>query len=577
MDIDYESPDIRMPPTTDELEESPDILIPTTDEDDVSTVANDSLEQRSECIEAYQNLITTYNASLLKKLPHDVVDSCIEYAKKTANRSVNGKTRRVLAKLIENHQVDKRPIASFIGGPVNISCYWSEKYKKIIYIIGEFHVNGDDCKKLTRGRYDNPKIINIVDYLKQYFSFPTAFTDFYLEMPAFIMPYGYYYRHGNSINILKLRDIFHKCVDATLRNEERDCDLSRMHYFDIRSGDVKDGLLNPISIFCLDGETMNSILNKKPYNMFIILRNLRAFYVTYYNLLTLFSSSTYEDNQEYHNMWYRQINEFPLLQKELKNAIVGYEDEKMSDIIENFIKEEMTLNLRATIKSNKETISREGLRKASIYFNKLCESFFKECKKKQGNISIERKEKYFTHLHSSLKIILNTCVIYNSVVTDGYLLARVFKKFNIDTEDINKKRPTDEPEEPHNIIIYAGDAHSTVYRKFLTQLGFEDKGRSGEMNTQKEIVSGTVYSCIDMSKIKQPLFSDWPPLKLKTRHVIPNNPNVPKEDEKFKIPRSIENIKNKNMRYNKFSYKHKIPTILPDVAEMLPWSRRSVD
>ena len=559
----------------DKLEESSDLPMTQTDDD-----TNDSLEQPIECIEAYQELITTYNASLLKKLPRDVVDACTKYAKETAKSSVDGKTRRVLAKLIENHQAkqDMRPIASYIGGPVNISCHWSEKYKKLIYVIGEFHVNGDDCKKLMRGRLDNRKIINIVDYLKQYFSFPTAFTDFYLEMPAFIMPHGYYYRHGNSINILNLRDTFHKCVDATLRNEERDCDLSRMHYFDIRAGDVKHGLLNPISIFYLDGELMNKILIKQPYNTFIILKNLKAFYLTYYNLITLFSSSTYEDNQEYHNIWYRQISEFPLLQKELKRTIVGYEDEKMNDIIENFIKEEMTLNLRATITFQEETVSREILRKASISFNKLCVDFFKECKEKQGNIKIEKKEQYFTRLHASLTKILTICKTYNAIVIDGYLLARVFKKFNIDTEDINKKRPTDEPEEPHNIIIYAGDAHSTVYRKFLTQLGFEDKGSSGEMNTEKKIFYDTVYSCIDMSKIKQPLFSDWPPIKLKTKVVsMPNNPIVPKKDEKFKIPRSIENIKNKNVTYNKFSYKHKIPTILPEVAEMLLSRHRALD
>ena len=551
-------------------EESSDLLMAESGSD--TMVANDNLEQPSECIQAYEDLITTYNTSLLKRLPRDVVDACTEYAKESAILPVNGKTRRVLAKLIENHQAkqDMRPIASYIGGPVNISCHWSETYKKFIYIIGEFHVNGDDCKKLTRGRQDKPEIINIVDYLKQYFSFPTAFTDFYLEMPAFIMPQGYYYRHGNSINILNLRDTFHKCVDATLRNEDKDCVLSRMHYFDIRAGDVKHGLLNPISIFYLDGEVINKILIKKPYNTFIILKNLKAFYVTYYNLITLFSSSTYEDNQEYHNMWYRQISEFPLLQKELERTIVGYEDEKMNDIIENFIKEEMTLNLRAPITFQEETVSREILRKASISFNNLCVHFFKECEKKQGDILIERKEEYFTRLHASLRIILTVCKTYNAIVIDGYLLARVFKKFNIDTEDINKKRPTDEPQEPHNIIIYAGDAHSKVYRKFLTQLGFEDKGSSGEMDTEKKIVSDTVYSCIDMSKIKQPLFSDWPPIKLKTKILsMPKNPFDPKKHQLFKIPRSIENIRNKNMTYNPQSYKHQIPTILPDVADML--------
>jgi len=558
------------------IDESPDIPMTPTDDD-----TNDSLEQPIECIQAYQDLITTYNASLLKKLPYEVVNACTDYAKKKANQSVDGKTRKVLAKLIENHQAkeDKRPIASFIGGPMNISCHWSEKYNKLIYIFGELHYDGDDCNKLTKGRVDKPEIIHIVDYLKQYFSFPTAFTDFYLEMPAFVMPDGYYYRHGNNFNILKLRDTFHKCVDATLRNEQKDCNLSRMHYFDIRQGDVKGSQQNPISIFLLDGYQMIRILFNKPYNIFIILKNLKAFHVTYYNLITLFSSSTYEDNQEYHNMWYSQMSEFPLLQKELKRVIDGYEDEKMKDIIENFIKEEMTLNLRTTHKIQGDTVSREMLKRASTVFNQLCLQFFEECKNRQGKILPERQETYFTRLHASLITIHKICVTYNCIVIDGYLLARVFKKFDIDTQDLNKKRQTDEPKEPHNIIIYAGNAHSKVYRKFLTQLGFEDKGNSGQMDHKKKVsdTDGTVYKCIDMSKIKQPLFSDWPPIKLKTRAVaLPKNPFVSNKHDLFKIPSSITNIK-RNPRDNPQSYKHRIPTILPDVAEMLLPRHKALD
>ena len=506
---------------------------------------------------------------MLKKLPHDVVDACTEYAKESAILPVNGKTRRVLAKLIENHQAkdDKRPIASYIGGPMNISSHWSEKYKKIIYIFGELHVNGDDCSKLTKGRRDKPEIINIVDYLKQYFSFPTAFTDFYLEMPAFTMPQGYYYRlGGNGINILNLRDTFHKCVDANLRDGEKDCILSRMHYFDIRQGEVKDGL-NSISIFILDGDELLKILNTKTYNILIILKNLKAFYATYYNLISLFSS---EDNQEYYNMWYNQINEFGLLQKELTRVIDGHEDEKMKDIIENFLKEEMTVNLRSTIMSEGEIESQKILKKESIFFNNLCVHFFKECKKNQGKISIKRKEEYFTRLYKSLRTIHKICVGYNCIVIDGYLLARVFKKFNTNTEVRDKKRPTDEPEEPHNIIIYAGNDHSKLYRKFLTQLGFEDKGSSGQMDTQKKVfdTDDGVHKCVDMSKIKQPFFSHWPPIKLKTRALfIPKNPSVPNKHELFKIPKSVTNISG-HLLYNKLSYKHQIPNILSDFDEI---------
>ena len=58
----------------------------------------------------------------------------------------------------------------------------------------------------------------------------------------------------------------------------------------------------------------------------------------------------------------------------------------------------------------------------------------------------------------------------NSRVPDAYTLARIFKKFKLNTDKPEKKRVTDEPEESHNIIIYAGDNHCEIYRKFLNEV-----------------------------------------------------------------------------------------------------------
>lgn len=494
--------------------------------------------QPSVCIQAYKDLITTYNTSLLKKLPRGVVDACTEYAKETANLSFNGKTRTVLAKLIENHQAkeDKRPIASYIEGPLNISCHWSEKYKKLIYIIGELHNAVNDCNKLTKGRLDNPEIIDIVDYFKQYFSFLTAFTDFYLEMPAFIMPEGYYYQFLGYSRINMLRRTFQKCVDSKLRRGEKDCDLSRMHYFDIRDGDVKDGKLNRISIFLRDGIKLCNILQKTD-DKYLYFENLKAFYDTYNNLIRLFMFSSDIDpakngRQHYYNMWYSQIDKFPLLQKELRRVIT-YQGEDMKSLIVDFIKEELTVMLGRT--NEKEECSQEILKTSSIEFNNLCIHFFQAFK--DDDLSKQTMINYSTFLNKFLQKIIKICVTYNSFVIDGYLLARVFKKFDIYTEDTDKKRLTDEPEEPHNIIIYGGTSHCAIYRKFLEELGFEDKGSSGEMDYEK-ISTGDVSSCIDMSKIKQPLFSDWPPIKPKHSPFIRPNPFVVK-DELFKVPEAV--------------------------------------
>jgi len=513
----------------------------------------------SECIQAYKNLIITYNTSLLKKLPRDVVDACTEYTKKTANLPEDGKTRKVLAKLIENQADDKRPIASYIGGPMNISCHWSEKYKKLIYIIGERHTSGDDCSRIKKGRRENPEIINIVDYLKQYFSFPTAFTDFYLETPAFIMPEGYYYQFTIHNRINMLRHTFHKCIDPKLRGGEEDCNLSRMHYFDIRQGDVKDGKLNIISIFIRDGIFFIEVLKKKSLDKIILFEHLKAFYRKYYNIIRLFMFLSHTDlakdsSQHYYNMWYSQIKKFPLLQKEL-GRVVGYGGEDMKDLIVDFIKEELTVMLGRTIV--KEGLSQKILKKASTEFNTLCNQYFQDFK--EYKISEQTKIKYSKYLSENLEKIVHNCIAYNSFITDAYLLARVFKKFDIDTEDQLKKRSTDEPEEPHNIIIYGGTSHCKIYRKFLTQLGFEDKGSSGQMNYEN-LLPGDVEKCINMSSIKQPLFSDWPPIKPKSSSPFIQYNSFVDKDELFKVPETVTKLPFSGPRTNQYSYKKTLPS-----------------
>jgi len=94
--------------------------------------------------------------------------------------------------------------------------------------------------------------------------------------------------------------------------------------------------------------------------------------------------------------------------------------------------------------------------------------------------------------------------IINSVLVDVYTLARIFKKFQLN-QTINARK-TDEPEEPHNIIIYAGDLHSQNIRRFLHEkLGFEP---ISEWKGDPDI-----DFCVDIRNFEQPFFSSWPPEK----------------------------------------------------------------
>ena len=61
---------------------------------------------------------------------------------------------------------------------------------------------------------------------------------------------------------------------------------------------------------------------------------------------------------------------------------------------------------------------------------------------------------------------------------------------------------TDQPIRAHNIIIYAGETHSEIYRKFLEQNTFKEIGKAG--NTQNEIIT-----CLDMKTIREPLLETY--------------------------------------------------------------------
>jgi hypothetical protein len=91
----------------------------------------------------------------------------------------------------------------------------------------------------------------------------------------------------------------------------------------------------------------------------------------------------------------------------------------------------------------------------------------------------------------------------NGCIADYYLLCRIFKQFDIEIPAIfSSFRKTDEPSEPHNIIIYAGDAHARRVRKFLkNELDFKminEKGNNIKAN------------CIRMEDFPQPFFSNHP-------------------------------------------------------------------
>ena len=471
------------------------------------------------CQNICENLITTYNASLIDNLPVELRDACIKEAKECANAPKwrGNEKRNVLAKLIDNY-VEQTQIFTqyprYIEGPLNISCHWHKGFQKLIYIFGEYHGNEKDCDKFKPDDFDDlaDLSMSIEDYLIQYFVKPIAFTDFLIEMRSNVD--GYKGEHSEKTRLERIRKIFQECVDSTKRRQMEKCNLSRMHYFDIRHGKVKTGQnmdgtiissLTKTSQFSIDAYKIAKALDFVPQTETKIndaVKKLKTFYNSNFDILTVLNEC-YSHKIKYFNFFVTEFTQYRFLTKEIERSKSDFDLH-----IEEFIKDEISDLI------SKRVVELENLEKISNAFNNTYYNILKiyanlYLLNTTGDIYRE-----FEKIQVFLDEMYNLVGIYNARLADSYLLARIFKKFDIDTENPNKKRPTDEPREPHNIIIYAGNNHSQLYRKFLKRLDFEDKGTGGtgimDSSDIPEEGFGNRY-CVDMKNIVQPLFSGWPP------------------------------------------------------------------
>ena len=84
-----------------------------------------------------------------------------------------------------------------------------------------------------------------------------------------------------------------------------------------------------------------------------------------------------------------------------------------------------------------------------------------------------------------------------------YTLSRVFKIFKLEKKPYEGASFNDQPSQPHNIIVYAGDIHAERYRRFLESVGFQKIASSGGS------LEDPIH-CLNMKTIRQPFFSFWP-------------------------------------------------------------------
>jgi hypothetical protein len=439
-------------------------------------------------------LIQTYNTSILDVSDTTFKDTCIEEAYKCV-REDRDSERKVLSQLILNHskqndpdvpKEEKKPITDFIGGPLSLTMHWSKQYKKLIYIFGERHSRTDDCWF----SFKSAQMMLIEDYLEQLFKHTDVFIDFYLETPiTYPDSYG-----DQRIGVMAKR--FKDCVyNPNTKENQNKCKLSRMHCFDIRK-ETPELKSNRMSYATLAMVNIANIVNND--KSLLSLRNLLDKYnydTQIKPILEEFSKINIYDDKgddekyaEYDAFWDKQTEEHIFVTKKVNRSTIH-------DKIKSFIKKEIRnldhkyykqIDIRILLETVKDFIA-------------TLDKYRTETVNKYDFKSITDTDR---------KILLDLdfsgfLIIINSKIVDYYLLCRIFKVF--DFTKLTNRRLTDEPKEPHNIIIYAGDLHSENVRKFLKELEFKEISTTSSFSN--------VSNCIDIRKFPQPFFSNHKKVK----------------------------------------------------------------
>ena len=447
------------------------------------------METKCDLHQICNTLIQTYNTSVLDTSDEHFREACTLESKKCTDENKHkrryGLRREVLAKLIVNHsketdktvsKQEKKPISNFIGGPKTLTMQWSKEYKKLIYIFGEYHNENTDCDKFKIQGDDNETLIE--DYLDQLFKNTDVFIDFYLET-------GREHKdiYGDS-RIMLISERFKDCLhDPNSDSNYQKCMLCRMHYFNVRSS-ATDLTPNRMSDASSMLEIFLRILKNK--DQFDITRFLVKYRYNTKIKPVLKEFSEIKTDKDYYDFWNKQIDEHTFLNKKVIKSFIH-------EKIKTFITQEIidaNINITKLVKKVEKVIT-------------IVDKYKHETTGLYDLDSISNSD--YDLLLINLKYTSDKLIKINSCIADYYLLSRIFKEFNLEMPAIfSSFRKTDEPSEPHNIIIYAGEGHARRVRKFLKdELDFKMIHEKGDQTKTK-------VNCIMMEDFPQPFFSNHP-------------------------------------------------------------------
>jgi hypothetical protein len=438
-------------------------------------------------------LIRTYNTNILDNLEPSIQAQFYLAARDNLN---TGKGKKTLMQLIVNHYKATKPRPFYIQGPHTLTCHWNDDTKQMVYIFGEKHLKDINCSLLynyndktkiikslqkgcPKGKIRNPLTRKCIDstsrrgqtvlkeaeakgtmpidkFIVELMKSTDVFLDIYVELPAYT---GEKYIGVTQTEHSTIGSIFKrvkKCIEYKNRDDNL-CRLSRVHYIDVR---------NDVNLYI---QKLGPSIHLEVVLFYIKQLKLskEGSIIEYgdifmQNWVRKILSSWASDEYAYYSFWENQIKANALIEKEIdrslfKNEIYQYVKDKVFSYAQKYRSEfyEFALPI-LNFAQNRDTLLKTPK-------------------------------------------ILNYLLDINAVIMDGYTLGRIFKKFNI-SKKASKKEFIDQPESPHNIVIYAGDFHSRDYREFLRLVGFV------EIETTGSIIDRQAR-CLDMRQFSQPFFS----------------------------------------------------------------------
>lgn len=315
---------------------------------------------------------------------------------------------------------------------------------KHIYMFSEMHDSSFQCPKNIK------KDIYIYDYLDQLFSSTHVFIDFFLETQRYIDKRNFLeitkYSDDESSLLMELDEMFEKCINPLKWKLCYD-GLIRAHGIDIRNVEKFYGRKN--------ANIMNTWGYKSEDNGW-----------DNFDIDTLFSYKIFIEKM--------LLN----IDKDIKQVLIdgsGISTEK--EINRSYRSIEILDFMVEYIKKYRKPDVLHLQDDAAAMYEILLEG--------KGAVT-KRDLKDLKKLYVSIG---ENLFDLQSRLMDIYTLARIFKKF---------KNTTFQPEEPTNIIIYQGGEHSDACKYVLRKMGFK----------KIEMSRGNVKDgCLDVRKIKQPLFS----------------------------------------------------------------------